>query len=120
MKIEEWNKLPKDSETDVIAVEGDLVTLIDGIAFLIQRKNNWNNIVCIRVSPSNRSLVRTFEDFRKFCEENKIQYIRVEGSNRRTYKMLFLVSRLSDVSNVIYERTESALYKRNIYYVKTY
>ena len=43
MKIEEWNTIPKDSETDSIAIDGDLVTEIDGIAFLVQRKNNFNN-----------------------------------------------------------------------------
>ena len=43
MKIEEWNAIPKDEETQVIAVEGDICTTIDGVAFLIQRKNNWNN-----------------------------------------------------------------------------
>ena len=123
MKIEEWNAIAKDEETDVEAVEGDICTIIDGVAFLIQRKNNWNNVVCIRVEPSKNSILQTFEKFRSFCEHNEIQYFRVEGQSH-TYKMLYLVSRLGQKSgadcNVVFHKTESAEYDRHIYYVKAY
>ena len=123
MKIEEWNEIAKDEETDVKAVEGDLCTEIDGVAFLIQRKNNWNNVVCIRTAPSKTNILQTFEKFRSFCEHNEIQYFRVEGISH-TYKMLYLVSRLGQKSgadcNVIFHKQESAEYDRHIYYVKAY
>ena len=123
MKIEEWNAIPKDEETQVIAVEGDLCTLIDGVAFLIQRKNDWNNVVCIRVEPSKTNIVKTFETFRAWCESQKIQYFRVEGISH-TYKMLYLVCRMGRRNgaecDVIYHSTESAEYDRHIYYVKAY
>lgn len=123
MKIEEWNAIPKDEETNVTAEEGDLCTYIDGIAFLIQRKNNWNNVVCIRLEPSKINIVQTFETFRAFCQKNDIQYFRVEGISH-TYRMLYLVCRLGRKNgaecDVIYHATESAVYDRHIYYVKAY
>ena len=123
MKIEEWNAIPKDEETDVMAEEGDLVTEIDGVAFLIQRKNNWNNVVCIRTAPQTQSILKTFCNFRQFCEDNKIQYFRVEGG-RHKYKMLYLVSREGQKEgkdcNVVFYPAESAEYDRYIYYVKAY
>ena len=78
LTIEQWNMIPKDEETQVDAVEGDTALLINGVAFLIQRKNNWNNVVCIRLKPSKINIVQTFETFRAFCQKNDIQYFRVE------------------------------------------
>ena len=123
LTIEQWNMIPKDEETQVTAVEGDLATMIDGVAFLIQRKNEWNNVVCIRVYPSERSIVQTFNSFREYCAEKEIQFFRVEGISH-TYKMLHLVCRLGRKlgadCNVIFHKTESAEYDRHIYYVKAY
>ena len=123
LTIDQWNLIPKDEETQVEAVEGDTALLIDGVAFLIQRKNEWNNIVCIRLHPSERSIVQTFNTFREYCAENGIQYFRVEGISH-TYKMLYLVCRLGKKlgadCDVVFHKTESAEYDRYIYYVKAY
>lgn len=123
LTIDQWNMIPKDEETQVEAVEGDTALLINGVAFLIQRKNNWNNVVCIRLEPSKINIVQTFETFRAFCEKNKIQYFRVEGISH-TYRMLYLVCRLGRKNgadcNVIFHKTESAEYDRHIWYVKSY
>ena len=123
LTIEQWNAIPKDQETQVTAVEGDLCVMIDGVAFLIQRKNNWNNVVCIRLKPSKINIVQTFETFRAFCQKNDIQYFRVEGISH-TYRMLYLVCRLGRKNgadcNVIFDPMESAEYDRHIYYVKAY
>jgi hypothetical protein len=125
MKIEEktldyWNTLVKDKETESKAIEGDTVVLIDGIAFLIQRENQCNNIVCIRVEKGSENVVRVFDVFRAFCAEKEIQYIRVEGNTHR-YNMLFLVLRLAPVGvNVVKAEEESKRLNRNVFYVKTY
>ena len=123
LTIEQWNIIPKDEETQVEAVEGDTALLINGVAFLIQRKNNWNNVVCIRLKPSKINIVQTFETFRAWCSDNKIQYFRVEGISH-AYKMLYLVCRLGQKNgadcNVIFHKQESAEYDRHIYYVKAY
>ena len=123
LTIDQWNIIPKDEETQVEAVEGDLCLLIDGVAFLIQRRNDWNNVVCIRVHPTERSIVQTFNTFREYCASIGIQYFRVEGISH-TYRMLYLVCRLGRKNgadcNVIFHATESAEYDRYIYYVKAY
>lgn len=123
LTLEEWNLIPKDEETQTDAVEGDTALLINGVAFLIQRKNNWNNVVCIRLKPSKVNIVRTFETFRAWCAENEIQYFRVEGISH-AYKMLYLVCRLGQKNgadcDVVFHPTESAEYDRHIYYVKAY
>ena len=123
LTLEEWNLIPKDEETQTDAVEGDTALLINGVAFLIQRKNDWNNVVCIRLKPSKVNIVRTFETFRAWCSDNKIQYFRVEGISH-AYKMLYLVCRLGQKNgadcDVVFHPTESAEYDRHIYYVKAY
>ena len=123
LTIDQWNLIPKDEETQTDAVEGDNCLLINGVAFLIQRKNDWNNVVCIRLKPSKKSILQTFETFRAWCSDNKIQYFRVEGISH-TYKMLYLVCRLGRKNgadcDVVFHKTESAEYDRHIYYVKAY
>ena len=120
--IEWWNNLKKDENTDVIAAPGDVVVYIDGIAFLIQRKNNWNNVVCWKVKPSKKDLVSTFATFRAWCQKQKIQYIRVEGIGKHHYKMLYLVLRKSTpTTDIVYDEDESKeLGDRHVWYVKNY
>ena len=119
--IEWWNSLPKSEDVDSKAVEGDSVVLIDGIAFLIQRKNNFNNVICWKVKSSKRDLVTTFAAFRAWCEKQKIQYIRIEGIGKHQYKMLYLVLRRSpETTSIVYNEDESKEYDRHIWYVKVY
>lgn len=116
-----WNKIPKTKDTNTKAVEGDLVCLINGIAFLIQRKNNFNNVICIKIKPSKKNLVRIFAAFRKFCEKNQIQYLRIEGMGKHTYRMLSLLYKYAPKgANLIYSGPESKAYNTHIHYVKTY
>lgn len=118
MKIEEWNAITKDEETQVIAEEGDLCTVIDGVAFLVQRRNDFNNIVCIRIEENRNSILTTFCNFREWCKENELQFVRVEGISH-TYKMLYLVARRCNC-NVVYDMKESKEYNSHIYYIKVY
>lgn len=92
--ITEWNEIKKDSETDVEAVEGDSCVFIGGVAFLVQNRNGWNNVVCIRVKDSKYSILQTFCTFRAWCEKQSIQFFRVRGNGKHTYKMLYLVCRI--------------------------
>ena len=119
--IKWWNSLPKSEDVDSKAIEGDNVVLIDGIAFLIQRKNNFNNVICWKVKNSKKDLVTTFSTFRAWCQKKKIQYIRVEGIGKHQYKMLYLVLRRSpETTSIVYNEDESKEYDRHIYYVKAY
>lgn len=119
--IEWWNNLPKSEDVNSTAIEGDNVVLIDGIAFLIQRKNNFNNVICWKVKSSKKDLVTTFSTFRAWCQKKKIQYIRVEGIGKHQYKMLYLVLRRSpETTSIVYNEDESKEYDRHIWYVKVY
>ena len=119
--IEWWNSLKKNEDTDVIAIEGDIVCYISGIAFLIQRKNNGNNIVCWKVKTTKKDLVSIFAAFRAFCQKNKIQYLRIEGHGKHHYKMLNLLYKYSpEGAGLAYAVEESKECKSNIWYVKTY
>ena len=121
MKIEEWNAIQKDEATDTPAIEGDLCTEIDGIVFLVQRKNNFNNIICKRIKEPTQSLLKTFNTFRQWLEENHLQYIRIEGIGKHTYRILtFMQKYAPKTSGINYAKEESAEYKRHIWYVKTY
>jgi hypothetical protein len=119
--IEWWNSLKKNADTNTIAEEGDLVCLISGIAFLIQRHNDFNNVVCWKIKTTKKNLVLIFNEFRKFCEKNKIQYIRVEGIGKHTYRMLSLLFKYApEGAGLIYAEEESKKLDRHIHYVKTY
>ncbi len=119
--IEWWNSLPKSEDVDSKAIEGDNVVLIDGIAFLIQRKNNFNNVICWKVKSSKKDLVSIFAAFRAWCQKKQIQYIRVEGIGKHQYKMLYLVLRRSpETTSIVYNEDESKEYDRHIWYVKVY
>ena len=119
--IEWWNSLTKDNDTDVTAIEGDNALLVDGIAFLIQRKNNWNNVVCIRINKSDKSIIHTFCTVRAWCQRQKIQYLRIEGIGKHTYRMLNLLYKYSpDGAGLIYRESESVELGRHVHYVKTY
>ena len=119
--IEWWNNLKKNEDTDVIAIEGDTVVYISGIAFLIQRQNDGNNVVCWKVKTTKKDLVSIFSTFRAFCEKNKIQYLRIEGHGKHHYKMLnLLIKYAPEGAGVVYAEEESKEYESNIWYVKTY
>ena len=119
--IEWWNNLKKNEDTDVTAIEGDTVVYISGIAFLIQRQNDGNNVVCWKVKTTKKDLVSIFAAFRAFCQKNKIQYLRIEGHGKHHYKMLNLLYKYSpEGAGLAYAVEESKECKSNIWYVKTY
>jgi len=119
--IEWWNSLKKNEDTDVIAIEGDTVVYISGIAFLIQRQNDGNNVVCWKVKTTKKDLVSIFAAFRAFCQKNKIQYLRIEGHGKHHYKMLNLLLKYApEGAGVVYAEEESKEDESNIWYVKTY
>ena len=119
--IEWWNSLKKNEDTDVTAIEGDTVVYISGIAFLIQRQNDGNNVVCWKVKTTKKDLVSIFAAFRAFCQKNGIQYLRIEGHGKHHYKMLnLLIKYAPESAGVVYAEEESKEYESNIWYVKTY
>lgn len=83
--IEYWNRLYKPLVADVEAEENDIVgemTYEDiKIAFLLQRANEQNNVVCLRLS--NRPDVRVVKMMEYFMlvllRKYNVRYIRLHG-----------------------------------------
>lgn len=120
----DWNNLQKEKDTNSLAEPIDLVTMIDGVAFLIQRKNNFNNVICQRVNPSKRAIIRTFNDFRIYCHKKHLRYIRIEGGHNHkshTYNILWLLLKAAPKTcGVALAEEESKELGSNVFYVKTY
>lgn len=84
MTFVDWNNIPKVDEIDVEAVEGDIVEMVDGILFLLQTTNNYNNVVCKRVEPSTNNIIHSFYRYCLILNDiHQIEYIRVEGRKGR-------------------------------------
>ena len=75
-----WNSLEKPENVSVVAEEGDIVEIINGVAFLLQTKDEYNNIVAYRVEKNDKSIVWTLLEFCKILySKYYIEYVRVEG-----------------------------------------
>ena len=86
--IEYWNSLEKPENVSVEAVEGDIVEIVNGVAFLLQTTNEYNNIVAYRVEKNDKSIVWTLLEFCKILySKYHIEYVRVEGDKGK-YRFL--------------------------------
>lgn len=116
LTIDDWNVINKESEVNYEAESGDIVLSIYGVLFLIQRKNDFNNIICFRFADSNRTFLRSLFLLREYLEINNIQYVRVEGDLSR----YFFLSKIKNVNpnyNVIQDKS---IKNRNVFYVQLY
>lgn len=78
--IEYWNSLEKPENVSVAAEEGDIVEIVNGVAFLLQTADEYNNIVAYRVEKSDKNIVWTLLEFCKILySKYHIEYVRVEG-----------------------------------------
>lgn len=120
-----WNRLvPNDEELQVRAVRGDNVFSSNGFLFLIQRKNDYNNIICFKLSqcsPVNNFRKCKGQTFMKaviecylFFKMNGIKYFRVEGNTKR-YFFLQKFGKKSHLFNLVKDGTST---ERNIFYGK--
>lgn len=86
--IEYWNSLEKPENVSVAAEEGDIVEIVNGVAFLLQTTNEYNNIVAYRIEKSDKSIVWTLLEFCKILySKYHIEYVRVEGDKGK-YRFL--------------------------------
>lgn len=112
--IDFWNNYEKpNDEVTAIAIPGDLVVEIGGVLYLVQRKNEMNNIVCFRIEESDMSILTSFIILRKWLIAQNIIYIRVEGTTKR-YNFL---KRLNVAAgyDVIQDLSKT---DRNLFYIK--
>ena len=120
-----WNRLvPNDEELQVRAVRGDNVFSSNGFLFLIQRINDYNNIICFKLSqcsPVNKFRECKGQTFMKaviecylFFKMNGIKYFRIEGNTKR-YFFLQKFGKKSHLFNLIKDGKST---ERNIFYGK--
>lgn len=121
-----WNRLVPldDEELQVRAVRGDYVFSSNGFLFLIQRKNDWNNINCFKLSqcsPINEFRECKGQTFMKaviecylFLKMNGIKYFRVEGNTRR-YFFLQKFGKKTRLFNLV---KDGHIKERNVFYGK--
>lgn len=110
MTIEYWNTLSKPENVNVVAEEGDIVEEINGVLFLLQTRNEYNNIVAFRVKPDDHFVVWTlFEYCMLLYNKYKIKYVRVEGDKGK-YRFL---KRFFDRKCVVRDLSEK---ERDLYY----
>lgn len=110
MTIQDWNKLSKPDNIDVQAEEGDIVEEVHGVLFLLQTRNEYNNIVAFRVKPDDHFIVWTlFEYCMLLYNKYKIKYVRVEGDKGK-YRFL---KRFFDRKCVVRDLSEK---ERDLYY----
>lgn len=84
MNINDWNVLEKPANVNVVAQENDIVEKLDGVLFLLQTQNDYNNIVAYRVEKSSESIIKTFLEYCLLLyNEHNIKYVRVEGDKNK-------------------------------------
>ena len=113
-----------DEELQVRAVRGDDVFSSNGFLFLIQRTNDWNNIICFKLSqcsPINEFRKCKGQTFMKaviecylFLKMNGIKYFRVEGNTRR-YFFLQKFGKKTRLFNLV---KDGHIKERNVFYGK--
>lgn len=121
-----WNRLVPldDEELQVRAVRGDNVFASNGFLFLIQRINDYNNIICFKLSqcsPINEFRKCKGQTFMKaviecylFLKMNDIKYFRVEGNTRR-YFFLEKFGKKTRLFNLV---KDGYIKERNVFYGK--
>lgn len=114
-----WNKTDKPAECEAIAEPNDLIYYDGGILYLVQTKDEFNNVVCFRMKKTKTTVKQSFYHFRRFCIKNKIQFIRVEGNPRRYLFLKMFEKGLSNQGyNVRKAADESFTLNRNVFYIK--
>ena len=106
-----WNGMNRPDECKTEALEGDILECIDGMFFLCERTNGYNNILAFAIDGT--STIRHVKAMLKFVitlwEDYGIKFIRVEGTTKR-YRFL---DRFYP-----YAVKDKNIKERNVYYCK--
>ena len=86
VSIEVWNKYvdKNNNEINAEAKDGDIVLKHNGLLFLLQTKNGYNNVIIFRKDEdSTDTRLSILQIIQTLYKEYNIHYIRVEGRNNR-------------------------------------
>ena len=119
-----WNRLVPldDPELRIKAIRGDIVFSSNGFLFLIQRKKDFNNIVCFslsKCSPINnfrkckvQTFMKAIDDVYYILKTFNITYFRIEGNNRRYWFLLKLKDKRFNIIKDLSITNRNVLYGR--------
>ena len=111
MTIQDWNNLEKPDNVNVVAESGDIVEEVNGILFLLQVRNGYNNVVAYRIKPDDHFIVWTLYEYCILLHDKYgIDFVRAEGDKGK-YKFL---ERDFTTKEVRKDRQEK---ERDVYYV---
>ena len=110
MNVNDWNRIEKPENVNVVALEGDILEKIDGVLFLLQTQNDYNNVVAYRIEKSSESIIKTFLEYCLLLyNEHNIKYIRVEGDKNK----YAFIKRFFNSTQAIKDKTVK---NRDVYY----
>lgn len=110
MDIQIWNSLEKPDNINEEAVEGDILEKIDGVLFLLQTTNGYNNVIAYRVEPLKKLIIRTFLEYcMMIYDRYGIEFIRVEGDKGK-YAFLKRIFKSKEVVK------DKSIKSRDVYY----
>ena len=119
-----WNRLVplNDPELKIKAISVDVVFSSNGFLFLIQRKEEFNNIVCFslsKCSPINnfrkckgQTFMKAIDDVYYILKTFNIIYFRIEGNNRRYWFLLKLKDNRFNIVKDLSITNRNVLYGR--------
>lgn len=87
--VEYWNSLEKPENVSIVAEEGDIVEVVNGVACLLRTTGGYNNIIVYRVEKSDKSIIWTLLEICKILHsKHHVEYVRLE-SDKDKYKFLY-------------------------------
>ena len=111
MSIQDWNNLEKPDNVNVAAEPGDIVEEVNGILFLLQTRNGYNNVVAYRIKPDDHFIVWALYEYCILLHDKYgIDFVRAEGDKGK-YKFL---ERDFTTKEVRKDKQEK---ERDVYYV---
>ena len=111
MIIQDWNNIEKPDKVNVVAEPGDIVEEVNGVIFLTQTRNGYNNIVAYRIKPDDHFIVWTLYEYCILLHDKYgIDFVRVEGDKGK-YKFLERAFTTKEV------RKDQQEKERDVYYV---
>ena len=111
MIIQDWNNLEKPDNVNILAEPGDIVEEVNGVIFLLQVRNGYNNVVAYRIEKSDKFIVWTLYEYCILLHDKYgIDFVRAEGDKGK-YKFL---ERDFTTKEVRKDKQEK---ERDVYYV---
>jgi hypothetical protein len=106
-----WDTLERDGETrDYQPKDDDIFVKIGGYLFAVQKSGN---VIMKKCGESRFTLYEVFRAFRIWLKTKRIQYIRVEGNERR-YNFL---KKMFPQNSILKDFDEK---NRNVFYIKVF